>query len=96
MCFKRVIVRAKRERQAASKAADLHGQGPRCTVGGLGRLLEGLCPAWPSTKGGTQQLCPAWPWCPRPQVCQAALPDPGSEAKPQAVYVETQVLNTHR
>ncbi|KAL4421584.1 hypothetical protein ABPG75_010875, partial [Micractinium tetrahymenae] len=30
------------------------------------------------------------------QVCQAALPDPGSEAKPQAVYVETQVLNTHR
>lgn len=43
----------------------------------------------------TPAVLPAVPAAP-PQVCQAALPDPGSEAKPQAVYVETQVLNTHR
>ena len=30
------------------------------------------------------------------QVCQAALPDVGSSAKPQAVYAECQVVNTHR
>ncbi|KAI7845826.1 hypothetical protein COHA_000736 [Chlorella ohadii] len=30
------------------------------------------------------------------QVCQAALPDAGSNAQPQAVYAEMRVLNTHR
>lgn len=30
------------------------------------------------------------------QLCAAALPDAGSDAQPQAVYVETEVLNTHR
>ena len=39
---------------------------------------------------------PCSPPRPVPQVCQAALPDPGSHAEPQAVYAEMRVLNTHR
>ncbi|KAL4855140.1 Glutamate synthase [NADH] [Chlorella vulgaris] len=30
------------------------------------------------------------------QLCAAALPDAGSDSKPQAVFVEAEVLNTHR